>query len=123
MPTPEDAERIPTDIDPHEIVDAIADCDGILQDDEAIGTFELIWTAEALAAADVDFLTGARDMALVSINGGADRGVRFWPDFVDPDDAAFDGDGVGLPFEITVETTSSPSRTRQRTGILWARNR
>ena len=122
MPTPEDAQRVPSDIDPHEIVEVIANGAPLMQDGEAISDYTIVWTAEALAAADVSMRTGDYAEELVSINGVAARGVRFWPEFADPDDEAFDGDGVGFPFEFTFDTNSEPARRRQRTGIMWVRN-
>lgn len=116
MTIPTDAVTITGTLDPHEEIDCIIDCSGILEEGEQI---ESGYSLDALAEATAlgfTFMTGSgRDHARIESN----RSIKFWVtiDALFQDNAAFDED-VSLPIMVTFVTNSVPARTRQRTLLV-----
>ena len=102
-------------LDPHEEPDFKVEFGDMLEAGEAIDDAD--WILEVLpeaAALGLTVMSGnGRDAAL----SNGDTAVIFWLS-IDPayrGNAAFDGAGIELPLRITTQTSSSPSRKRQRT--------
>lgn len=87
------------------------DPDDFLAPGEGVSSYTLTLTPEAVAAGLEIKTGGGYATTLVGLT------IQFWLQ-VDPgevDDPRFDGSGVSLGIELTVTTTSSPARRKQRT--------
>jgi len=91
-------------MDPQDIVEYKVECAPILEEDEDIASFSLSLPSESLLFG-LELGTGTR---AASIEGTI---ITMW--------FSFDGSPIAtpvvLPIELTVVTTSTPSRTKQRT--------
>jgi hypothetical protein len=99
--------------DPRDYADWKIACSNILAADETIETYELMLGAEAVAAGL--FISADDVRAPLLVDSG--RAIQIWLG-VDADmrlDPIFDGEGVTLPIEVTLNTNSIPGRTYQRT--------
>ncbi len=111
-------------MDPDEILDWGIPFKPILDAGEAIddGDWTLQVGAEA-AALGFELIEGDPDWpdpTLVNDGEGHPTIIRFWAR-VDPaflGDPAFQGEGIALPIEGTIWTTSTPRRKRQRTVLI-----
>lgn len=86
----------------------------LLMPGEGVAAFTLAVTAEAAAAGLRIVTEDGRAPTLTGLD------LRFWLS-VDPSlfgAAAFSGAGVDLGLELTVKTTSSPYRTKQKTLVV-----
>ena len=118
MAIPADAARFTRALDPHEELDFLAPCEPLLETGETIASYTLSVTAEG-ALLGLTIMSGAgRDHGLTNGN----TAVKFWLtiDALEKDDVAFDA-GAALPLLLTFETSSTPSRTRQRTMLITVR--
>ena len=116
MAIPPTASRFMATLDPHEELDFVVSLAGLLEEGELIASYILVILPEAVALG-LEFMTGTgRDHALRVDK----RAIDFWLSIDDAfkSDPAFDGGGVALPMEVTVVTTSIPSRTRTRTFLI-----
>lgn len=103
-------------LDPHEALDFIVSMAGVLESGEAMDAgFTLSVTAEAaaLGLTILDLGDGYADPALVE----TDTGIQLWLGIAlaYQTNAAFDGEGTYLAFELLTDTDSAPARTRNRT--------
>jgi hypothetical protein len=127
MTIPASAFVFPQMMDPSDLVDFEADMDGddgMLESNELIENFTLTLLPEAVALGltIVNEVRGDDTYVLENIGGTA---IRVWLE-IDPalrTNAAFLGGGVQLPMELTVWTTSTPSRRRQRTLVVGVNQR
>ncbi|QTH22017.1 hypothetical protein HRJ34_00285 [Rhizorhabdus wittichii] len=99
--------------DPRDVANWRISATGLLEADEWIDTIELVLGAEAVAAGLVIMEDAGREPVVVDDG----RAVQIWLSVVEEMqlDPMFDGAGVLLPIEITIETNSIPARTWQRT--------
>ena len=88
--------------------------DALLEEGEQVADWTLTLSAEAVA---LGLEVGTGDYAP---SQPTPTSFRFWfsVDALLQDDAAFDGAGASLAMELTIETDSTPARTRQRTLVL-----
>lgn len=118
MAIPTTAQVFAEALDPDEVLDFKFDCSGLLETGETVDA--AVWTLEVLAEGTALGLTimtgGGRDPLL----DDGDTSINFWLeiDTAFKTNAAFDGAGTSLPLRVTMQTTSSPSRTRQRTALV-----
>lgn len=103
-------------LDPHEELDWLIACDGILESDETIVSYTLTLLPEAVALGLTLMEGEGRDHRLTD----NERGIAFWATIADAykTSPAFDGGGVSLPGEVTLVTNSLPDRTRNRTWLM-----
>lgn len=109
----------PDPMDPSDVVDFVIDCADptlpLLESGETIASFTLVLPSESVA---LGLTIGTAARAPVKIN--TDTAIRLWlsvdSGFIS--NSAFSGAGQSLPVEVTIVTTSSPSRTRQRTCVV-----
>lgn len=106
-------------MDPSDVVDFIVDCADpdlpLLEAGETIASFTLTLPAESVA---LGLTIGTSTRAPAKIN--TDTAIKLWLS-VDSGyiaNAAFSGAGTSLPVEVTIVTSSTPSRTRQRTCVV-----
>jgi len=104
----------PTDIDVFELTIGQSGADDLLAPGEAVAAFGLAVTAEAAAAGLRIMTEDGRAPSLVGLL------LRFWltVDTSQFGAAAFSGAGIDLGLELTVKTTSTPYRTKQKTLIV-----
>jgi hypothetical protein len=119
MALPPNAFEWDQEMDPSDIVDYTINLSGekgLLESGETITSYTLTLRPEATALGLEIISTGPRAPALV---GGA-TGVMLWFQVLEAfwGNAAYSGSGVKLGIELTVETSSNPSRRRQRTVVL-----
>lgn len=103
-------------LDPHEELDFVIAATAILETGEEIDSYTLSLLPEAVALGLTIMEGAGRDIALVE----SDAAIKLWLT-IDDDfktDAAFVGTGTALPMELTIVTTSTPARTRQRTFLV-----
>jgi hypothetical protein len=118
MAVPPNAKTWGRTLDPTDLGDYVASLVGgtipLLQDGETFETYTLVPSAEAVALGltigDADGYEPVADGETLTIWLSIDEALR--------GDAAFDGEGVSLPLELTVETDSSPPRRWQRTLVV-----
>lgn len=99
--------------DPRDYVDWKIALTTLLEESESIENYQLVLGAEAVAAGLVISNDGDRAPSIVD----AGKAIKIWL-YVEDDmrlDPIFDGTGVTLPIEVTVDTNSIPIRTFQRT--------
>lgn len=119
MPIPTNAFEWKAVMDPTDQVEYVIDLKDpdkpLLEAGETIASYTLTLLAESVAVG-LTISTGPR--APVLINGST--GIRVWfeVDSGNWSNAAFNGDGARLPMELTVTTSTTPSRRRQRTLVL-----
>lgn len=103
----------PTDIDVFETTIGQG-TDDLLAPGESVAAFALAVTAEAAAAGLRIMTEDGRAPALAGLL------LRFWltVDTSQFGAAAFSGAGIDLGLELTVKTTSTPYRTKQKTLIV-----
>lgn len=122
MAIPPTAVSFAATLDPHEELDFVINCDGLLEVGEEIVTYTLTPLAEAVALGLTIMSGSGRDHALIASEASYtdNTAVRLWLEIDDGDetDAAFDAQGTSLPLEIEFVTNSSPARTRQRTVLV-----
>lgn len=87
----------------------------MLEASEIIASYTLTLLSDAVA---VGLTIGTGTRSPVLINGNTAIKVWFEVDNAYWSNAAFNGDGSKLPMELTVTTSTSPSRRRQRTLVL-----
>ncbi len=120
MPNPLTAKTFEQAMDPADVVDfkltiSQGDDDGdMLQSGENVASYTLTATAEAVAAGLQVLQSGGRQPALVG------NLLQFWLSVQSMLQSAslFGGAGVQLAIELTVVTTATPARTRQRTILI-----
>lgn len=85
----------------------------LLEADEWIDTFELVLGAESVAAGLIISDTGPRAPSIIDDG----KALLIWLSVAEDMqlDPIFDGSGVTLPIEVTIDTNSIPARTFQRT--------
>ena len=122
MAIPPTAVSFTATLDPHEELDFVINCGGLLEVGEEITSYTLTPLAEAVALGLTIMSGSGRDHALITGDATYDdnTAVRLWLEIDDTDegDASFDAAGVSLPVEIEFVTNSSPARTRQRTVLV-----
>jgi len=114
MAVPTNALVWPDPMDPSDVVDYVVDTSGMLDSNELVQSFTVVPYAEA-ALLGLSIGTGIRQPSLVD-----DSRIRIWlsvaPAYLE--NVAFSGSGATLPIQLTVQTSSVPSRTRQRTLVV-----
>lgn len=124
MPIPPDAEAFAQALDPSEQLDygidleRAADGSTLLQPGENVASYTLALSAEAIAAGLTIMEGDGRDHAM---NGDT---ISMWFKIDDEMQSlpAFNGAGLSLAGELTLVTTSTPARTRQRTWVVRVAN-
>lgn len=99
--------------DPRDYVDWKIAMTLLLEDDESIESYQLVLGAEAVIAGLVISNDAGRAPSIVD----SGKALRIWL-YVEDDmrlDPMFDGSGVTLPIEVTINSNSIPIRTFQRT--------
>jgi hypothetical protein len=117
VPVPEDAFLFADPIDPTDRLDWLTTLDGpegILETGETIASYTLTVTAEA-AALGLEIGT-----ATYAPTNPTNVSIKFWLECNSSfqNNAAFNADGLALGVELTVITSSTPPRRRQRT-LAW----
>jgi len=108
-------------MDPTDLVDYRIPLAGrLLEEDEAIESYELEPWAEATALGLIIHDSGDRAHQLTLDNTAIDLWFEIDAEF--HDDASFDGSGVTLPITLTIQTDATPSRRRQITLVLKVAN-
>ena len=115
MTIPNESYRVAEPMDPSDLVDVLVDLRGLLEDNEQVQSFSVVLLPEAVAVGLTIATTGEYITKLV--NGYT--GLLVWLQ-IDPNYVANDVfiDGIWLPFEVTVKTSSIPARRRQRTVLV-----
>ena len=98
----------PESMDPYDVVDYTIDVSNLLEANESIASYVVSLPAESVL---VGLSLGVNEYgSTISSNI-----VRVWFSTIKPNDPAFDYPGTTLPVEITVTTTATPPRKKQRT--------
>jgi hypothetical protein len=119
MALPPNARAWSPEMDPADIVDyevTLAGDNGLLETGEQVSTYTLTMSAEGAALGVTISMVSGYEPSLINSN----TGIKMWF-YVDPaflTNAAFSGTGVSVGIELTVNTSSVPSRRRQRTLVL-----
>lgn len=103
-------------MDPSDITEWVIDLSPLLQSDEAIESYELTLSPEAINAGIYFSSDALRIHKLIWSN----RAIMFWPEIAPADRGApaFDGTGTRYPLVVSIITNSVPSRTFERTYLL-----
>lgn len=124
MTIPAKAVSIDEAMDPNEVLDWGISMAPVLEDGEAIddSDWSIVLGVEGVAVGH-EIIEGDPDWpdpALVNDDDGNTTIIRFWtrtdPAFLG--NPAFQGEGVSVPIEATIWTTSTPRRKRQRTVLI-----
>jgi hypothetical protein len=118
MAIPPNAKAHSQPMDPSDIKDWTIDVAGLLQAGEAVASWTLDRSVEAIAAGLLLPTTGGYSKTL------AGNKITYWTQ-VDPaqqSNAAFDGAGISLPLLLTITTNSSPARVHQKTVVHQVAN-
>jgi len=101
-------------MDPSDVIDYVVDCTSLLDEGEFVSSYTVVPYSEATLLG-LTIGTGAQAPALIS-----GTKIRVWlsvsASYVD--NAAFSGSGATLPIQLTINTSSSPSRRKQRTLVV-----
>lgn len=120
MAIPPTAIKFAGPIDPQEVLDYVFPMTPVLEAGEQIdpADWSLILLAEAVALG-LEIIEGDPEFPDPALTEG-NTAIRAWfrIDQGFAGNAAFQGAGISLPMAVTLETTSSPSRTRQRTFLM-----
>lgn len=118
MAIPPTAKVFDQALDPYEVIDYLVRCASgdspLLEAGESISTYTLSPSPDAAALG----LTIGISAYQPSIIGG--NQIKMWlsVDSAFHANAAFSGEGVSLPIEVTVVSNNTPPRTRQRTVVV-----
>lgn len=114
MAIPVNAYVFEKEMDPTDNVDFLIDLTQLLQVDETVNTFTLTVGAEGVA---LGLTLGSGVYAPVGVGLQA---ITFWLNVSAGfrNDAAYTGEGVKLPIEVTITTNSVKPRTYQRTVVV-----
>lgn len=119
MAIPSTAVVLPKTLDPSDIKDVKLNIAPALEAGEGIASYDLVLSAEAIAAGMEILSGGGRDPVLTA----NDTQIIIWP-AIDPGEALnpiFADAGVRLAVEATIVTNSFPTRTDQQTFVItWA---
>lgn len=109
----------PEPMDPSDIVDYAVDLTTLLDTNEGIASYSVILLSEAELLGLV-IGTGSRSPQLIE-----GTKLRIWFSILQDyqQNAAFSGQGASLPIQITIDTTSSPARRKQRTLVVKVQQR
>lgn len=119
MPIPTNAFEWKAVMDPTDQVEYLIDLKDpdkpLLEAGETISSYTLTLLAESVAVG-LTISTGARAPTLINSN----TGIRVWFEVDNAywSNTVYSGDGVRLPMELTITTSTTPSRRRQRTLVL-----
>lgn len=113
MAIPSNAVVWPEVMDPYDVLDYTVDVSDLLEAGENVASF----TVTPLAESALVGLTLGTSSYATSIAGNV---IRIWLSIASgqQDNAAFNGTGATLPIEISVTTTSTPPRKKQRTAVV-----
>jgi hypothetical protein len=108
----------PESMDPYDVVDYSIDCKAILDEGENVAGYTITPYAEA---ALLGLSTGTGNYA-TSISGSI---ITVWLQIAanKQEDAAFDGNGASLPLSLSITTSSTPPRKKQRTLVVRVQQR
>ena len=117
MVVPASAFKFDAEMDPAELLDyQLKLSEGplkLLEDGELFTTWTLTLYPEAIALG-VELGSGTYE----PVADGENITVWFQVDPLFQEDAAFDGNGVDVPMELSITTNHAPARKRQRTLVL-----
>jgi hypothetical protein len=100
-------------MDPYDVVDYSIDCSALLDASESIASYTIVPSSESVL---LGLQTGTGEYA----NSRTGKVITTWFSIESSkqDSIAFSGPGATLPAEISITTTSTPPRKRQRTCVV-----
>jgi hypothetical protein len=118
MAIPVNALVWPESMDPSDVVDYSVDCTAILDEGETISTYTVAPYAESVLLG----LTMGTSTYATTLVGNI---LTMWLSIAaaKQEDVAFAGTGATLPISLTLNTSSTPSRKKQRTVVVKVQQR